>query len=182
MNKIFRQIFREQKKTVRAAITRSMTQKEGKKYSIKRMIRITEFEQWFETVYARPLNVLRDPTYVESGKLKNVLMTHSKPNFQGHVLVGFEVEKILMNQLYIHKKTKMNIQNQKAGNVNRFVQLGFPTGHTIMFEALAATPDNWTMFYKFILAPKTIVISFDQADDWKCLKDMHGRNFYLSDP
>uniref|UniRef100_A0A915JV22 Uncharacterized protein n=1 Tax=Romanomermis culicivorax TaxID=13658 RepID=A0A915JV22_ROMCU len=30
-------------------------------YNIKPMIRITEFERWFETVYAWPLNVLRDP-------------------------------------------------------------------------------------------------------------------------
>uniref|UniRef100_A0A915L3K3 Uncharacterized protein n=1 Tax=Romanomermis culicivorax TaxID=13658 RepID=A0A915L3K3_ROMCU len=32
--------------------------------NIKRMIRIAEFERWFETVYARPHNVLCDPTYV----------------------------------------------------------------------------------------------------------------------
>uniref|UniRef100_A0A915JN65 Uncharacterized protein n=1 Tax=Romanomermis culicivorax TaxID=13658 RepID=A0A915JN65_ROMCU len=36
------------------------------KYNIKCMIRITEFEQWFETIYARPLNVLGDPQYFES--------------------------------------------------------------------------------------------------------------------
>uniref|UniRef100_A0A915K7G4 Uncharacterized protein n=1 Tax=Romanomermis culicivorax TaxID=13658 RepID=A0A915K7G4_ROMCU len=28
------------------------------------------------------------------------------------------------------------------------------------------------------VAPKTIVVSFNQADNWKCLKDMHGRDFY----
>uniref|UniRef100_A0A915JJC2 Uncharacterized protein n=1 Tax=Romanomermis culicivorax TaxID=13658 RepID=A0A915JJC2_ROMCU len=30
-------------------------------------------------------------------------------------------------------------------------------------------------------APKTIAIGFDQANDWKCLKDMHGRDFYSPD-
>uniref|UniRef100_A0A915JFL1 Uncharacterized protein n=1 Tax=Romanomermis culicivorax TaxID=13658 RepID=A0A915JFL1_ROMCU len=106
---------------------------------------------------------------------------HSKLNFQSHVLVGFDVKKISMNQLYIHKRTKMNIQNQNTAHVTRFVQLRFPTGHTIMFDALAATSDHWTLFYKFVSAPKTIVISFNQADDWKCLKDMHGCNFYSPD-
>uniref|UniRef100_A0A915IUK1 Uncharacterized protein n=1 Tax=Romanomermis culicivorax TaxID=13658 RepID=A0A915IUK1_ROMCU len=38
-------------------------------YNIKGMIRITEFEKWFQTIYARPLNLLREPTYVESGDL-----------------------------------------------------------------------------------------------------------------
>uniref|UniRef100_A0A915KRZ7 Uncharacterized protein n=1 Tax=Romanomermis culicivorax TaxID=13658 RepID=A0A915KRZ7_ROMCU len=80
-------------------------------YNTKRMIRIAEFEHWFETVYTRPLNVLHDPTYVESGEPKRPLTAHSKPNFGGHVLVGFDVKKISTNQLYIHKKTKMNIQN-----------------------------------------------------------------------
>uniref|UniRef100_A0A915IDC6 Uncharacterized protein n=1 Tax=Romanomermis culicivorax TaxID=13658 RepID=A0A915IDC6_ROMCU len=112
-------------------------------YNIKPMIRITEFEQWFKTVYARPLNVLRDPRYVESGKLKSVLSAHSKQNFRGHVLVSFDVEKIATNQLYIHKKTKMNIVNQNAIHVAQFIQLGFPTGYTIMFDALAATPEDW---------------------------------------
>uniref|UniRef100_A0A915LCC0 Uncharacterized protein n=1 Tax=Romanomermis culicivorax TaxID=13658 RepID=A0A915LCC0_ROMCU len=74
-------------------------------------------ERWFETVYARPLNVLRDPRYVESGKLRSLLSAHLKPNFRGYVLV----------------------------------------------------------------APKAIVIGFDQADDWKCLKDMHGREYYSPD-
>uniref|UniRef100_A0A915JNI2 Uncharacterized protein n=1 Tax=Romanomermis culicivorax TaxID=13658 RepID=A0A915JNI2_ROMCU len=134
-------------------------------YNIKRMIRITEFERWFETVYARPLNVLQDPQYVESG----------------HVLVGFDVGKILTNQLYVHKKTKMNIVNQNVTHVARFVQLGFPTGYTLMFDALAATPKDWTAFYKFVSAPKTILIGFDQADNWKCLKDMHRNEYYLSD-
>uniref|UniRef100_A0A915IZ09 Uncharacterized protein n=1 Tax=Romanomermis culicivorax TaxID=13658 RepID=A0A915IZ09_ROMCU len=55
-----------------------------------------------------------------------------------------------------------------------FETLGFPTGHRIMFDALAATSDDWTTSYEFLSALKTIVISFDQADDWKCLKDMHG--------
>uniref|UniRef100_A0A915K547 Uncharacterized protein n=1 Tax=Romanomermis culicivorax TaxID=13658 RepID=A0A915K547_ROMCU len=64
-----------------------------------------EFERWFETVYTRPLNVLGDPTYVKCGDLKNTLMMHSKPNFGSHVLVGFDVQKISTNQLYIHKKT-----------------------------------------------------------------------------
>uniref|UniRef100_A0A915J1S8 Uncharacterized protein n=1 Tax=Romanomermis culicivorax TaxID=13658 RepID=A0A915J1S8_ROMCU len=50
-------------------------------YNIKRMIRIAEFERWFETVYVRPLNVLPDPTYVESGDFKNALRMHSKLNF-----------------------------------------------------------------------------------------------------
>uniref|UniRef100_A0A915IYC7 Uncharacterized protein n=1 Tax=Romanomermis culicivorax TaxID=13658 RepID=A0A915IYC7_ROMCU len=99
---------------------------------------------------ARPLNVLCDPTYVESGQFKGALRVHSKPNFRGHVLVGFDVKKISTNQLYIHKKTKMNILNQKGTHVAQFLQLGFPTGHTIMFDALAATPDNWTAFYKFV--------------------------------
>uniref|UniRef100_A0A915K5X8 Uncharacterized protein n=1 Tax=Romanomermis culicivorax TaxID=13658 RepID=A0A915K5X8_ROMCU len=45
---------------------------------------ITEFERWLETVYARPLNVLCDPQYVESGELKSALSAHSKPNFRGH--------------------------------------------------------------------------------------------------
>uniref|UniRef100_A0A915HTR5 Uncharacterized protein n=1 Tax=Romanomermis culicivorax TaxID=13658 RepID=A0A915HTR5_ROMCU len=53
----------------------------SQKYNIKRMIRITEFERWFETVYARPLNVLHDARYIESGKLKSVLSAHSKLNF-----------------------------------------------------------------------------------------------------
>uniref|UniRef100_A0A915JXL7 3'-5' exonuclease domain-containing protein n=1 Tax=Romanomermis culicivorax TaxID=13658 RepID=A0A915JXL7_ROMCU len=145
------------------------------------MIRIAEFEPWFETVYARPLNVLRDPSYVGSGELKSALTAHSKPNFRGHVLVGLDIEKISTNQLYIHKKTKMNILNQKATHVARFVQLGFPTGHTIMFDALAATPDDWTAFYEFVSAPQTIAIGFNQADDWKCLKDMHGREYYSPD-
>uniref|UniRef100_A0A915KNY0 Uncharacterized protein n=1 Tax=Romanomermis culicivorax TaxID=13658 RepID=A0A915KNY0_ROMCU len=75
----------------------------------------------------------------------------------------------------------MNVQNQNAAHVARFIQLAFPTGHTIMFEALVATPDDWTAFYEFISAPKTIVISFDQADDWKCLKDMYLCKFYSPD-
>uniref|UniRef100_A0A915I1M0 Uncharacterized protein n=1 Tax=Romanomermis culicivorax TaxID=13658 RepID=A0A915I1M0_ROMCU len=49
-----------------------------------------------------------------------------------------------------------------------------------MFDALAAMSDEWTTFYDFVLALKTIVIGLDQADDWKCLKDMHGHNFYSS--
>uniref|UniRef100_A0A915KUG1 Uncharacterized protein n=1 Tax=Romanomermis culicivorax TaxID=13658 RepID=A0A915KUG1_ROMCU len=145
------------------------------------MMRITEFEQWFKTVYARHLNVLRDSTYVKSGKLKSALMAHSKPNFRGHLWVSFDVEKISRNQLYIHKKTKMNIQNQNTAHVARFLQLGFPTGHTIMFDPLAAIPNDWTMFYKFVSAPKTIIIGFDQADNWRCLKDMHEHEFYSPD-
>uniref|UniRef100_A0A915J855 Uncharacterized protein n=1 Tax=Romanomermis culicivorax TaxID=13658 RepID=A0A915J855_ROMCU len=50
-----------------------------------------------------------------------------------------------------------------------------------MFDALVATPEDWTAFYEFVSAPKTIVIGFDQADDWKCLKDMHGRDYYSPD-
>uniref|UniRef100_A0A915KS79 Uncharacterized protein n=1 Tax=Romanomermis culicivorax TaxID=13658 RepID=A0A915KS79_ROMCU len=50
-----------------------------------------------------------------------------------------------------------------------------------MLDALAATPKDRTAFYEFVLAPKTIVIGFDQADDWKCLKDMHGCDYYSSD-
>uniref|UniRef100_A0A915KU26 Uncharacterized protein n=1 Tax=Romanomermis culicivorax TaxID=13658 RepID=A0A915KU26_ROMCU len=50
-------------------------------YNLKRMIRIAEFEGWFEMIYARLLNVLRDRTCIESGDLKNALMLHSKPNF-----------------------------------------------------------------------------------------------------
>uniref|UniRef100_A0A915KSS5 Uncharacterized protein n=1 Tax=Romanomermis culicivorax TaxID=13658 RepID=A0A915KSS5_ROMCU len=50
-----------------------------------------------------------------------------------------------------------------------------------MFDALAATPDNWTAFYEFVSASKTILISFDQADNWKCLKDMHRGQFYSPD-
>uniref|UniRef100_A0A915I8V5 Uncharacterized protein n=1 Tax=Romanomermis culicivorax TaxID=13658 RepID=A0A915I8V5_ROMCU len=123
-------------------------------YNIKHMIRITEFEGWFETVYARPLNVLRDLGYVESGELRSTLSAHSKPNFRGHVLVGFDVQKISMNRFYIHKKMKMNIVNQNATHVARFVQLGFPTGYTIMFDALAATPEDWMAFYEFVSAPK----------------------------
>uniref|UniRef100_A0A915J444 Uncharacterized protein n=1 Tax=Romanomermis culicivorax TaxID=13658 RepID=A0A915J444_ROMCU len=42
-----------------------------------------------------------------------------------------------------------------------------------MFDALAATSEDWTTSYEFLSALKTIVIGFDQADDWKCLKDMH---------
>uniref|UniRef100_A0A915I4I6 Uncharacterized protein n=1 Tax=Romanomermis culicivorax TaxID=13658 RepID=A0A915I4I6_ROMCU len=132
------------------------------------MIRITEFEQWFETVYTRPLNVLHDPRYFESGELKSALSAHSKPNFRGHVLVGFDVEQIWTNQLYIHKKTKMNILNQNATHVTWFIQLGFPTGYTLMFDTLAATPEDWMRFYEF-------------ADDWKCLKDMHRRKYYSPD-
>uniref|UniRef100_A0A915KLJ9 Uncharacterized protein n=1 Tax=Romanomermis culicivorax TaxID=13658 RepID=A0A915KLJ9_ROMCU len=49
-----------------------------------------------------------------------------------------------------------------------------------MFDALAATSGDWTAFYEFVSAPKTIIIGFDQADNWKCLKDMHGCNFYSS--
>uniref|UniRef100_A0A915KNC9 3'-5' exonuclease domain-containing protein n=1 Tax=Romanomermis culicivorax TaxID=13658 RepID=A0A915KNC9_ROMCU len=150
-------------------------------YNIKCMIRITEFEQWFETVYARPLNVLWDPRYVGSGKLKSALSAHSKPNFRGHVLVGFDIEKISTNQLYIHKKKKMNIVNQNATHIAWFIQLGFPTGYTLMLDALAATPEDWMALYEFLSAPKTIVIGFDQADNWKCLKDMHGREYYSSD-
>uniref|UniRef100_A0A915HIX5 Uncharacterized protein n=1 Tax=Romanomermis culicivorax TaxID=13658 RepID=A0A915HIX5_ROMCU len=116
------------------------------KYSIQRMIRITEFERWFETAYARLLNVLCELTYVESGDVRNALVLYAKPNFRSHILVGFDVEKTLINQLYIHKKTKLDIQNQNAAHVARFIQLGFPTGHTIMFNALVATPDNWTAF------------------------------------
>uniref|UniRef100_A0A915KXS9 Uncharacterized protein n=1 Tax=Romanomermis culicivorax TaxID=13658 RepID=A0A915KXS9_ROMCU len=149
----------------------------AEEYNIKCMIRITEFERWFQRIYARPLNVLRDPRY----ELKSALSAHSKPNFCGTVLVGFDVEKISTNQMYIHKKTKMNIVNQNAMHVARFVQLGFPTGYTIMFDTLAATPEDWTSFYEFVLAPKTIIIGFDQAEDWKCLKDMHGRDYYLPD-
>uniref|UniRef100_A0A915JSW8 Uncharacterized protein n=1 Tax=Romanomermis culicivorax TaxID=13658 RepID=A0A915JSW8_ROMCU len=81
----------------------------AEEYNIKRMIRITEFKRWFETVYARRLNVLRNPTYVESGDLKNELTMHSKLDFRSHVLVSFDVKKISTNQLYIHKKTEMNI-------------------------------------------------------------------------
>uniref|UniRef100_A0A915J4E1 Uncharacterized protein n=1 Tax=Romanomermis culicivorax TaxID=13658 RepID=A0A915J4E1_ROMCU len=66
-------------------------------------------------------------------------------------------------------------------HVTRFVRLGCPTGYTIMFDTLAATPQDWTAFYEFVSAPKTIVISFDQADDWKYLKDMHGRDYYSAD-
>uniref|UniRef100_A0A915L3M6 Uncharacterized protein n=1 Tax=Romanomermis culicivorax TaxID=13658 RepID=A0A915L3M6_ROMCU len=99
------------------------------------------------------------------GELKSPLTAHSKPNFRGHVFVVFDVEKILTNQLYIHKKTKMNIQNQNAAHLPRFVQLGLPTGYTIMFDILAATPDDWTTFNEFVSPPKTIVIGFDQADD-----------------
>uniref|UniRef100_A0A915I7N9 Uncharacterized protein n=1 Tax=Romanomermis culicivorax TaxID=13658 RepID=A0A915I7N9_ROMCU len=52
----------------------------SQKYNIKCMIRIMEFERWFETVYARPLNVLRDPRYVESGELKSAFKTEfSRP-------------------------------------------------------------------------------------------------------
>uniref|UniRef100_A0A915KB48 Uncharacterized protein n=1 Tax=Romanomermis culicivorax TaxID=13658 RepID=A0A915KB48_ROMCU len=97
------------------------------------------------------------------------------------MLVGFDVEKISMDQLYIHKKTKMNIQNQNGAHVARFVQLGFWTGHTIVFDALVATPDDWTAFYEYVSARKTIVISFHQADNWKCLKDMHRPDFYSPD-
>uniref|UniRef100_A0A915HPJ8 Uncharacterized protein n=1 Tax=Romanomermis culicivorax TaxID=13658 RepID=A0A915HPJ8_ROMCU len=68
-----------------------------------------EFERWFEMVYARPLNVLRNPRYVESGELKSALSVHSKLNFRGHMLVSFDLEKISTDQLYIHKKTKINI-------------------------------------------------------------------------
>uniref|UniRef100_A0A915JNK4 Uncharacterized protein n=1 Tax=Romanomermis culicivorax TaxID=13658 RepID=A0A915JNK4_ROMCU len=75
----------------------------------------------------------------------------------------------------------MNIVNQNVTHVARFVQLGFPTGYTIMFDTLAATPEDWTAFYEFVSPPKTIVIGFDQADNWKCLKDMHGREYYLPD-
>uniref|UniRef100_A0A915JUG3 Uncharacterized protein n=1 Tax=Romanomermis culicivorax TaxID=13658 RepID=A0A915JUG3_ROMCU len=50
-----------------------------------------------------------------------------------------------------------------------------------MLDALAATPDDWTTFYELVSAPKTIIISFDQADDWKCLKDMHGHEFNSPD-
>uniref|UniRef100_A0A915HJC9 Uncharacterized protein n=1 Tax=Romanomermis culicivorax TaxID=13658 RepID=A0A915HJC9_ROMCU len=49
------------------------------------------------------------------------------------------------------------------------------------FFADAATPNDWTAFYEFVSAPKTIVMGFDQADDWKCLEDMHGREFYSPD-
>uniref|UniRef100_A0A915HVJ7 Uncharacterized protein n=1 Tax=Romanomermis culicivorax TaxID=13658 RepID=A0A915HVJ7_ROMCU len=91
---------------------------------------------------ARLLNVLREPTYVESGDLQNALVLYAKPNLRSHVLVGFDIGKILMNQLYIHKKTKLDIQNQNAAHVARFVQLGSPTGHTIMFDALAAPLDD----------------------------------------
>uniref|UniRef100_A0A915KPH6 Uncharacterized protein n=1 Tax=Romanomermis culicivorax TaxID=13658 RepID=A0A915KPH6_ROMCU len=50
-----------------------------------------------------------------------------------------------------------------------------------MFDAHAATLDDWTTFYKFVSALKTIVLSFDQADDWKCFKDMHRQDFYSPD-
>uniref|UniRef100_A0A915JP28 Uncharacterized protein n=1 Tax=Romanomermis culicivorax TaxID=13658 RepID=A0A915JP28_ROMCU len=90
---------------------------------------------------------------------------HSKLNFRSHVLVGFDVKNISTNQLYIHKKTKRNIRNQNATHITRFVQLGFPTGHNIMFDALTATSDDWTAFYEFVSAPKTIIIGFHQADD-----------------
>uniref|UniRef100_A0A915IP30 Uncharacterized protein n=1 Tax=Romanomermis culicivorax TaxID=13658 RepID=A0A915IP30_ROMCU len=130
------------------------------------MIRIPKFERWFETVYTRPLNVLGKPTYVESGDIRNTLALYAKLNFRSHVLFSFEFFfQISMNQLYIHKKTKLDIQNQNAAHVARFVQLGFPTRHTIMFNALAATPDDWIAFYQFILVLKTNVISFDQAED-----------------
>uniref|UniRef100_A0A915LBC8 NurA domain-containing protein n=1 Tax=Romanomermis culicivorax TaxID=13658 RepID=A0A915LBC8_ROMCU len=99
----------------------------------------------------------------------------------GHVLVGFDFRKISTNQLYSHKKTKMNIVNQNVTQVARFLQLGFSTGYTLMFDALAATPKDWTAFYKFLWAPKTILIRFDQADNWKCLKGMHRHEYYLSD-
>uniref|UniRef100_A0A915J525 Uncharacterized protein n=1 Tax=Romanomermis culicivorax TaxID=13658 RepID=A0A915J525_ROMCU len=85
------------------------------------MIRIVEFEHWFEMVYARPMNVLRELTYIESGDLKNTLAMHMKLNFRSHILVGFNVEKISTNQLYIHKKTKLDIQNQNVTHVARFV-------------------------------------------------------------
>uniref|UniRef100_A0A915KW05 Uncharacterized protein n=1 Tax=Romanomermis culicivorax TaxID=13658 RepID=A0A915KW05_ROMCU len=47
----------------------------------------------------------------------------------------------------------------------------------IMFHALVASSDD----YEFVSTPKTIVIGFNQANAWKCLKDMHGRDFYSPD-
>uniref|UniRef100_A0A915KL43 Uncharacterized protein n=1 Tax=Romanomermis culicivorax TaxID=13658 RepID=A0A915KL43_ROMCU len=149
-------------------------------YNIKRMVRISQFELWFERVYTQLLNILHELTYIESSNLKNVLVMYTKPNFRSHVLVSFDVKK-KSHQLYIHKKTKLNIQNQNGTHVPRFVQLGFRMVHMIMFDALAAMPEDWTMFYEFVPTPKMLVISFDQSDDWKCLKDMHGRDFYSPD-
>uniref|UniRef100_A0A915KUA9 Uncharacterized protein n=1 Tax=Romanomermis culicivorax TaxID=13658 RepID=A0A915KUA9_ROMCU len=90
------------------------------KYNIKGMIRITEFERWFETVYAWPLNVLGEPTYVESGDLKKALAMYTKPNFRRSGLTSKKFRRI--NYISTRKpswisRIKMRLTSQDSSSL-----------------------------------------------------------------
>uniref|UniRef100_A0A915KXJ5 Uncharacterized protein n=1 Tax=Romanomermis culicivorax TaxID=13658 RepID=A0A915KXJ5_ROMCU len=101
-------------------------------YNIKQMIRISKFEKLFETVYARPLNVLCEPTYVESGNLQNRLGGDEKgtigiidPTLLKSLLHAIMRDKILaLNQIiYDYAVPNMHSCLYNHANVEHFTKV-----------------------------------------------------------
>uniref|UniRef100_A0A915HIE3 Uncharacterized protein n=1 Tax=Romanomermis culicivorax TaxID=13658 RepID=A0A915HIE3_ROMCU len=53
-----------------------------------------------------------------------------------------------------------------ASSYRRYIQLAFTNGMMFVFETFTATPEDWTTLFSLVDGDHTVVISFNEADDW----------------
>uniref|UniRef100_A0A915IDF0 Uncharacterized protein n=1 Tax=Romanomermis culicivorax TaxID=13658 RepID=A0A915IDF0_ROMCU len=63
------------------------------------MIRATDLESWYVSLFAQPPNILLPPIFLSPGSLGVALAAQPMPNFCGNTLVGIDTESIMAGDI-----------------------------------------------------------------------------------
>uniref|UniRef100_A0A915K740 Uncharacterized protein n=1 Tax=Romanomermis culicivorax TaxID=13658 RepID=A0A915K740_ROMCU len=139
---------------------------------IKRIIRPTDLESGYVSLYTRPPNVLPPLIFLSPSSLGQDLAAQPTPNFCGFTLVGFHTQSIMAADMKNFQFAMPMPANSTASSYPCYVQLAFP-----IFETFAATLEDWTALFSLVDSEHTIIISFNGADDWAGINTLLGTQF-----
>uniref|UniRef100_A0A915L561 Uncharacterized protein n=1 Tax=Romanomermis culicivorax TaxID=13658 RepID=A0A915L561_ROMCU len=145
--------------------------------NVKHLTRAADLESWYISMYARPLNVLPLPIFLSPGSLGQALAAQPTPNFRGYTLIGLDTESIMATDMKHFQFTVSMPADSTAPSCLRYVQLPYPNGMMFVFETFTATPEDWTALFSLVDSKHTIVVSFDEADDWAGIYALLGTQF-----
>uniref|UniRef100_A0A915JZX1 Uncharacterized protein n=1 Tax=Romanomermis culicivorax TaxID=13658 RepID=A0A915JZX1_ROMCU len=145
--------------------------------NVKCLLHTADLACWFVSLYAPPPNVLLLLIFLSPGCLGAVLAAQPMLNICGYMLVSFDTELVMADDMKNFKFTIAMPADSTASSYPRYVQLAFLNGTMFIFKTFTATPEDWTTLFSLVDGDHTIVISFDGADDWVGIYPLLGTQF-----
>uniref|UniRef100_A0A915KC88 Uncharacterized protein n=1 Tax=Romanomermis culicivorax TaxID=13658 RepID=A0A915KC88_ROMCU len=82
------------------------------------------------------------------------------------MLISFNTELIMATDMKNFQFTVPMPADSTAPSYPRYIQLAYPNGTMFVFKTFTTTPEDWTALFALVDGEHTIVVSFDDAEDW----------------